>query len=845
VSAPAFVKGDTVGGDQPPAAPRPFARRDDDDDERPSHGGLGLGASTGGLGSSGLGFTSGSVQTVRAPVSTLSWPWQLLTPCLPVQGAEPMEEDTPAGGLPTAFGQRVRDAAERRRQEADAKARGDGGGGAAGHRKGGSKVQDANASGAAFEAHTRGIGSKLLEKMGYKAGQGLGRHGTGIAEALQTKLRPKNMGMGFNDYQEQVKAKQEKEEEEEALRRGAAQGDAGAPAAAAAAATAPKGEWKRGGRATERRQKRVYKTAEELLRERSAADTERLAAAPQAAAPVTVIDMRGARAVVVTNLERLSQAPAAGADVAAAHLIDATPMPELQHNLRLVVDLTEAEIQSADRRLRQARDTKSILLREVVRLESEAQAHAARVAASQAVLAAVTQAASFAEEQPGAEASQAVAARFRGVQGEHSEEWALYGLANVALAHALPRLTAVLAGWRPLESPTHGVADLLTWRPVLERPGVGDSIFTSVTQSDDPYARLFADTAMPCVRSALTNEWDPVGGCDAGLSLFDTFASAMPPGARESLLHACVLPKLQTAVDAWDPVTAVQPIHGWLFPWLPHLGDALAVLYGPIRHKLATALGAWHPSDGSALAVLAPWRTVFPPAQWDALLQRCITPKLTWALSQLVINPADQQLGPLTWVLAWAGVVPARLLASLLDAHFFPPWHAVLRAWLASPEPSFDDITAWYTGWKALFPEEVLAQEKVRTGFTAALDLMNMAISGQLEPGAGGMHPAAAAAAAPPSSPPEAPYVDDQRLGYSLRDLVERFAEECDVPFVPKPGRSHAGMQVYAFGKLSVVVDTAREALLVQQGDADRRAWKPASIEQLLELHNAAAGGRT
>jgi hypothetical protein len=48
---------------------------------------------------------------------------------------------------------------------------------------------------------------------------------------------------------------------------------------------------------------------------------------------------------VVTNLERLSEAPAAGDAAVSEALIDATPMPELQHNLRLIVDLAEAEIQ--------------------------------------------------------------------------------------------------------------------------------------------------------------------------------------------------------------------------------------------------------------------------------------------------------------------------------------------------------------------------------------------------------------------------------------------------------------------------------------------------------------------
>jgi hypothetical protein len=47
-----------------------------------------------------------------------------------------------------------------------------------------------------FESHTRGIGSKLLFKMGYE-GKDLGKHAQGIVESIVVEERPKFCGLGY------------------------------------------------------------------------------------------------------------------------------------------------------------------------------------------------------------------------------------------------------------------------------------------------------------------------------------------------------------------------------------------------------------------------------------------------------------------------------------------------------------------------------------------------------------------------------------------------------------------------------------------------------------------------
>ncbi|WVZ93577.1 hypothetical protein U9M48_039545 [Paspalum notatum var. saurae] len=58
-----------------------------------------------------------------------------------------------------------------------------------------------------FEVHTKGFGSKMMAKMGFIEGTGLGKDGQGIVQPIQAIHRPKSLGLGveFNSDAEAIK----------------------------------------------------------------------------------------------------------------------------------------------------------------------------------------------------------------------------------------------------------------------------------------------------------------------------------------------------------------------------------------------------------------------------------------------------------------------------------------------------------------------------------------------------------------------------------------------------------------------------------------------------------------
>ena len=171
-----------------------------------------------------------------------------------------------------------------------------------------------------------GIGAKLLLKMGYQPGKGLGRDQSGIAKPIDVKLRPKGAGLaygGFDERTDTVKEEQRRmgsvdsDQEDDKVGQSSAKKEKNA-----------KGESKKEGwKAGKKRKKVQYKTADEIIQQ-SVVDTS------TAPAGVQIVDMTGAQERVVSSTDLRTQ----------SYYDDIRHIPELRHNLSLLTEISKSDL---------------------------------------------------------------------------------------------------------------------------------------------------------------------------------------------------------------------------------------------------------------------------------------------------------------------------------------------------------------------------------------------------------------------------------------------------------------------------------------------------------------------
>uniref|UniRef100_A0A2K6VEC1 G-patch domain-containing protein n=1 Tax=Onchocerca volvulus TaxID=6282 RepID=A0A2K6VEC1_ONCVO len=657
---------------------------------------------------------------------------------------------------------------------------------------------------------------KMMRKMGYVPGQGLGANKQGIVEPIQAVLRPgraavgaygreskgPNFGESAGETQKRIESSKDDEKIEEPTRRG---------------------NWKKTG--SKKNVKYQYKTIDEVLAEGGPLK-QRLMSANSG---VKVIDMTGKEQKVYSGYDAYAAKTRAVAEARVEHL--AFDVPELMHNLNLLINETEETIRQNDRQMRFLRDQTTALENDLVQIQSALWKECQEQKRVEELSDLLERFSTKSEE--GNVTLNECRELFQKMQTEYFEEYRLFRLEEIAIASVLPLIQHYFLTWNAFddEQMNYGIALMSEWKRILEIEQHSIFNVTRSLENLSPFERLLWDGWMPVMRKTALR-WNPRDDPQSMLHVVEKWLPLLPLWMRENLLEQIIIPRIAAEVDEWNPLTDHIPIHTWLHPWLDVMGDRLQPIFSPIRQKLAKALKEWNPTDRSALSMLRPWKGCFASATMSAFLAMNITPKLEKALQEMVYDPTkNHRYDEFYAVLDWIELIGAEGIAAVLVRSFFPKWYETLCIWLESPRVVPQEVVMWYNQWKTRFPVEISSLVIIQEQLKRALIAMKNAQQGvhltkeiqpplpPPEPASGMYNPA------PPRIQPPPPHL-------SFKDLVELRAREAGILYVPQLNKFREGKRVYWFGNVSIYIDRN----VIFGFNVETQQWSPIGLDHLLSI---------
>jgi tuftelin-interacting protein 11 len=502
-----------------------------------------------------------------------------------------------------------------------------------------------------WEKHTKGIGMKLLAKMGYKGSGGLGSTRrkkigdsgqeaeapakTGISRPVEVVVRPANLGLGYGNFKEATKLKTNKQieaevrgidtkkqqKEEEEKRKSQLSSSVAATKSSALPTVQDlmqQKSWKRGAKQNQSSRKRPRRTIipyKELLEK-------------NASKPDVVIDMRGPSTTT----------PASAGD---QNQPQEVPLAEeLLHNVSLLLNTYENTIHSTSHFARATKQKVESLESDISSMEQRQQEIQNRIKKLSKVVETLDQIEAIVKSPSSSSNNENDIVKVQALvkQLENSftpEERAKLRFFDVLAPSLLePVLQARMEKWDPLKS------DTKTTKEVMEAvisPSQNTPAMTTKEDTDAAFVMarsMFTKLLFPRVKESLESQrWDPIQDVEIGLQLYDSLcevarkASAprktnlhnyddeghiLPSAPAESeddtvqlenlvqeeIIHKTVYFKLSRALSQWKPVLddagtgLLDRPNLWILPWIPHLDhrSILPTLLSDCKRKLKTAV---------------------------------------------------------------------------------------------------------------------------------------------------------------------------------------------------------------------------------------------------------------
>ncbi|KAG0653071.1 G-patch domain-containing [Hyphodiscus hymeniophilus] len=659
-----------------------------------------------------------------------------------------------------------------------------------------------NAGAATPKVNAGSFAARMMAKMGYKEGQGLGKEGTGRSSVIEVQLRPQGVGLGAV----REKSKQEKEEEKrQAKIKGEAYEDSDEERKKEKKIKSRKLNISGtdSGRSTPKRVKPKYQTV---------ADIEKAAPGlqiPEAFAPI--LDMTGPGQRLLTTASGLLT-PSAPAST--------TPHTEIDQEAKKLARRAQNDLSAFVEEWTNLQQRKAYVDMQILEQKQENEdfdRDHEQVKLFAQTVSGIEQIVKDAQWDPVIEAL--ISANSLEVSNGNEE------LSSIAVAAVHPFLRQSTEGWQPLEDPKlAGMASAL--RKIRHILGAASSNANSVVSRDlengmhnlrikstTHYESMIYKIIFPKIVSAINQNWD-VHDPTPLLALLDSWDELLPQFVRSQILDQAVVGKLNDAVSSWNPRKRRhhEMPHLWLFPWLQYLPahhadpKSSTGLVSDVKRKFRHLVDSWDFRKG-VIPGLQQWREVLCPSpsndHWKPLIMNHVLPSMARFLRNseyFMVSPNDQEpyMKALQGIFAWKDILKPRIVAQVIIETVFPMWHSVLHQWLTVVGPN-EEIGQWFEWWRdEVFPPELQSLKSIQEEFEKGHVMINKALD--LGPNAATQLPAPhhienikSPSPAPVTPAKPLPVVEET----TFRHIVENWCLENDLQFLAEKKILHSAGPLY------------------------------------------------
>lgn len=431
---------------------------------------------------------------------------------------------------------------------------------------------------------------------------------------------------------------------------------------------------------------------------------------------------------------------------------------------------------------------------------------------------------------------------------------------DLAIATFAPLFKTAVSLWEPFEEDFSLLPHLARVKAIAQKD------IDSTVEVREPYELFDHDSLAPAltaydsmiysvwlpkIRTNIVNRWDTTDATPL-LLLLSQWRKLLPKFVYDIVMDQLIIQKLATALSRWKPGdsrternVAPRP-HTWLFPWLEYLDEyhldpkSSGGLLAEVRRKYRRAFESWDPSNG-VVQGLSRWREIqILRGGIDRDLHIKLLPKLAQYLhDHFDVDPADQDITPIEKVMEWLPLFKTATFSRILLDAFFPKWLSTLHLWLTS-DPNYDEVSAWYDWWhKSVIPDVLNSVPSVADEWAKGLVMMNDAIELGPERVKNELpvpRPSSALRVSQSKSPEPQPLMgfskSKPRNETTLKDVLEDLCEQESLLFVPlRKAHLESGLPMFritgsASGSGGVVIYIKGDVVWAQN-KRDRNRWDP------------------